>query len=114
MDDAFKVPSGTVRWLTDQAFQTRKRTVEIVVAKTVTFFNTFWFEGSKNEYRAVILQTGASAFLATGDSPWSAVAEGRTVELEPGVAIVQHVTFCGKDLGLRVWLHPDNVQGMLP
>lgn len=40
---------------------------------------------------------------------------GANVKLEPGFAIVQHVMFCGKDLGIDINIHPDNMnQSLLP
>jgi hypothetical protein len=103
------VPTKEIRWLTDQAFVTRKREVKIRVAESITFYNTFWDEGSRNVYKAVSLKDGTAASLITGISPWSAVAEGKTVNLEPGVAIVEESIFCGKVMRLTVHLHPSNV-----
>jgi len=109
----FKVPAKSIRWLTDQAFSTRKREVTLEVSETVSFYNTFWDGGSKNTYRAVKLETGETASLVTGSSPWSAVAEGKTVSLEPGIAVVEETVFCGKVMALRVHVHPENITALL-
>jgi len=49
----------------------------------VSFFNTFWDGGSRNQYVAVKLDSETTASLDVGSSPWNAVAEGKTVELQP-------------------------------
>ena len=36
------------------------------------------------------------------------------VELPPGVCVVEHVIFCGKDRGYRIVLRPENVAPLLP
>lgn len=109
MSNRFTVPAKEVKWLTSCAFSSKKRETRIVVTETVTFQNTFWDGGSKSEYRAVKLESGETAILDVGSSPWTAIAEGKTVTLEPGFAIVEHSVFCGKEVLLTVYLHPSNV-----
>lgn len=104
-----KIATKQIRWLTDQAFPTRKRSVRVVIGESVSFHNTFWDGGSKNTYRAVQLESGEAANLITGSSPWTALAEGKSIKLEPGIAIVEESVFCGKTMDLRVYLHPANV-----
>lgn len=109
----FYVPTKEIKWLTDKAFPSRKRKVRISVGERVSFYNTFWDGGSKNTYRAVKLEDGSVASLITGGSPWTAVAEGTTMDLEPGIAIVEETIFCGKNMCLTVHLHPSNVSPAL-
>lgn len=109
MSNRFKVSAKEVQWLTRSAFPTRKREVRIVVTEHVTFHGTFWDGGSKNEFVAIKLASGNTATLEVGSSPWTAIAEGKTVELQPGFAIVEHSVFCGKEMPLTVYLHPSNI-----
>lgn len=110
MANTFSVPAKEIRWLTDCAFPGyKKRKVNIEVTEKVYFSNTFWDGGSRNQYVAVRLESGEKAVLSKGSSPWNAIAEGKTVQLEPGIAIVEQSCFCGKDMPLRVYLHPSNV-----
>jgi hypothetical protein len=113
MLEGIVVPSKEISWLTERAFASSRREVRVDVTTSVTFHNTFWDGGSKNEYRAVRLADGRSASLETGSSPWTAVSEGVTVDLVPGVAIVERSTFCGKVQPLRVHLHPENAARLL-
>jgi hypothetical protein len=41
-------------------------------------------------------------------------AEVPTVALEAGRAIVCHKVFCGKDMGLTIYVHPSNLAKLLP
>jgi hypothetical protein len=36
------------------------------------------------------------------------------VTLKPGFAVLEHSIFCGKDMGLTFYLHPDNATKLLP
>jgi hypothetical protein len=110
---AITLPAKELSWLTKPAFASKKRNVRVEVTTRVSFYNTFWDGGSKNTYRAVRLADGNVASLDTGSSPWTAVAEGKTVELEPGVAIVEESIFCGKAMPLRIYLHPTNAAPLL-
>jgi len=107
------VPSKQIAWLTRPAFTSRKREAVLHVANQVTFHNTFWDGGSKNTYKAVKIEDGKVASLETGSSPWTAIAEGKTVTLEPGVVIVEESIFCGKVMKLHVYIHPSNVAPLL-
>jgi len=105
-----KVPAKNLRWLTAVAFPLNtKRTTTVEFTDTVSFFNTFWDGGSKNTYKCVRLLDGQTAELETGSSPYSAIAEGKTMKMEPGIAVVEETIFCGTVMGLRVYLHPANV-----
>ncbi len=110
MANTFRVSAKDVRWLTQAAFpESKKRTANIEITTKVYFNNTFWDGGSKNVYKAVKLESGEVASLIVGSSPWNSVAEGTTVELTPGIAIVEQSYFCGKEMPLRIHLHPDNL-----
>ena len=106
---SFYVPAKEIRWLTDKAFSTRKRKVRISVEERVCFSNTFWDGGSRNQYKAVKLEDGSTASLLVGGSPWTAIAEGKSLDLEPGICIVEDTVFCGKDMCLTVHIHPSNL-----
>lgn len=108
--NSITVSAKDLRWLTFKAFPSnKKRTITVIFTETVEFFNIFWDGGSKNTYKCVRLLDSQAAVLETGSSPWSAIAEGKMVQLELGYAIVEESIFCGKVMGLRVYLHPANV-----
>ena len=114
MKTELRVKAKDYKWLTDSAFSSRKRELIIIVTDKVSIYNTFWDGGSKNTYKAVQLESGNTANLITGSSPWTAISEGKSIQLEPGIAIVEQSVFCGKDMPLRVYIHPDNAVPLLP
>lgn len=83
-------------------------------AEAVTLLNAYWDGGSRTTYRGLKLDTG-EVFPADPqiENPFR-VPEAPTVALEPNKSIVAHVIFSGKDLGLRMFLHPSNMVDLLP
>lgn len=81
----------------------RKFSVSFV--DTMRFYDTNWSGGTKNEY-AAIGSNGAARFDAP--APWVNPVEGALIAMRPDVAIVEHSYFCGKDLGITIYLHPEH------
>ena len=96
------------------------RKFRLEVTTSVRCNDTWWDGGSKSDYAFVQLSTGVLRelpdFISGGFLPGSAAAHKAlsSVQLSVDCAIVQHSIFCGKDMGLRVFLHPDNVVKLLP
>jgi len=99
-----------VKRLVQTAFPGAKsrRTVKFE-SKTTYHVEDYWSGGSRNECRFVNLAT--MSVLSSEDIP----REKRQyianpfhlpicdVELQPGFVVVEHVWFCGKDLGFRIY-----------
>ena len=84
------------------------------VTTKVCLGDTQWGGGSRNQYMAVNLETGQmSPPLRSAIGTWPDMKEPM-VELHPGVVIVEHSIFMGKDTGITIHVHPENVQRMLP
>ncbi len=74
-----------------------------------------WSGGSRETYKAVELATGREVPAANHSSaPWNAGRQDRTITLQPGMAVVCHSMFCGKDMGLTFYVHPQNAATLLP
>ena len=74
-----------------------------------------WSGGSRTTYRAVNLETGATRAASDNMSaPWNSSRKDSRVDLRDGLAIVSHVYFCGKDLGLTIYVNPTNAAALLP
>jgi hypothetical protein len=74
-----------------------------------------WSGGSRDTYTIVRLSDGAAIQGSDNmSSPWDQSRRDRTVTLEPGVAVVEHTIFQGKDLGLTFYIHPSDAAAMLP
>jgi hypothetical protein len=89
----------------------------VVVCETVTIPMDagLWSGGSRNSYCGVDMVTGErSSVPFAHTSPWNGERKDIEVKLEPGKAVVESIMFQGKDLGLRIYLHPDNATKLLP
>lgn len=76
-----------------------------------------WDGGSREYFYGLNLETGETREMAgQSASPFSRdYSRGDTkVDLLPGYAIVRHSHFCGKDMGLEFFIHPDNATALLP
>ena len=73
-----------------------------------------WDGGSRELYRGIDLNSGRDAlFPGQSEAPWGKRAQC-TITLQPGYAVVEHTIFCGKDMGLTFYLHPENAAKLLP
>ena len=84
------------------------------VTTSVQMYDTYWSGGTRNQYRAVNLETGMVGEPGSGAFGNFLNPREPTVELPPGVAIVEHSMFMGKDVGITIHVHPANVRSMLP
>ena len=93
----------------------RGRKIRVVPATKVHIHGLNWDGGSRNRYRGCTLSGESTGSLDKYNrcAPWSNPAEGQTVELVPGVALVKHSIFCGHDTGLRIYVHPDSIPRLL-
>ena len=75
-----------------------------------------WSGGTRDVYSVVRLEDGKSmpATSWQGSHPYGQQRQDTTVKLEPGIAVVQHSMFCGKDMGLTFYVHPDNAAKLIP
>lgn len=73
-----------------------------------------WDGGSRDTYSAYRLADGAQVqFPGQHLSPWDN-RKDQQVTMQPGIAIIEHSVFCGKDMGLTFYLHPTDAAPMLP
>src|SRR5208282_5018879 len=74
-----------------------------------------WGGGSRDTYRFVELATGRSVPSPCQQSaPWSQERQEFNSPLPAGIAMVEHSMFCGKDMGLTFYVHPDSAAKLLP
>jgi len=93
------------------------KTFEARVCESVQLSGMYWDGGSRSSYRAVDLATGKVA-SATSDSTlppqFGGPMSAPTVQIPPGVVIVEHCIFCDKDMGLRIYVRPEDMSPLLP
>jgi hypothetical protein len=96
-------------------FGYRKRKASVVVTDRVTLTDLNWSGGSISRYTALDLATGAvSAKDHSRPAPWDNAAEGKTVDIPAGVAVVRTGTFLGKPGLMTIYVRPDNLPKLLP
>ena len=91
------------------------RTFAAEAREEVVFDSNYWSGGTRYTYRGIDLTTG-EVFQPESDEYGNPFINPNipTVKLEPGKAIVCHKVFCGKDMGLTIYVHPDNLTKLLP
>lgn len=74
-----------------------------------------WSGGTRESFSLIDLATGQTyPNRIESLSPFNGVRRELTIDLDPGMAIVRHSVFCGKDMGLEFFIHPDNAPALLP
>lgn len=89
----------------------RGRTYRVCPATRVRLDNLNWCGGSRSQYRACTLagESVGSADKWNTVAPWVNKAEGAEFELPQGAVMVEHQIFCGKDMGLRFYIRPEDM-----
>jgi len=111
-----KVSRKDVKVLVEATFpEYRGRKFRLMASNSVVLTDLNWSGGSRSVYRACTI-TGQS----TGDSskynaqaPWNNQAEGKVLSIPPGFVVVEHSDFCGKDMGLRIYVNPADMPKFL-
>jgi hypothetical protein len=107
--DARMVPSHLPGTYTGQKFKAR-----VTESVTIPIDAGLWSGGSRDKYHAIDLATGRQVEMpGQREAPWGDRREYQ-VTLEPGIAVVEHSIFCGKDMGLTFYMHPANAAALLP
>jgi hypothetical protein len=70
----------------------------------ITFYDTNWSGGTKNEYRFVHVTGKVVALHAP--APWTTPIEGKMVELPANVLVVVRQYFCGMEVGISIYANP--------
>ena len=73
-----------------------------------------WDGGSRDTYRALRLSDGAEIPLSDGDAAFHGKQQDQTYTLAAGIVVINHCIFRGKDMGIRIYMHPDNAAPLLP
>ena len=102
MNTTIKLRKAQVKKVLEATFPNyRGRTYEITFQNKITFHDTNWGGGTKNEYR-LVRSDGKTAGLPVS-APWANPVEGKTVEIPEDVLVVCNTVFCGKKLGITIY-----------
>lgn len=117
MQDIIYLSSRDVpAWLRSlDGYRGRKFKMRVSESVSVSNHEGYWDGGSRTLHFAC--RTSDGQVLALDDTrkhPFH-VRPGSTVyKTEPGIAIVAHSIFCGKDTGLTFYVHPVDAPRLLP
>lgn len=101
--------------LKDKFPQTRSFRVTPTLVHTINAQDGAWSGGSRTLHTAARLQDWATVPISdTFSAPWNPNRTFQTIELKSGFCILQHGHFLGKDAGVHIFCHPDNVAPLLP
>jgi hypothetical protein len=95
------------------------KTYRVAVAECPINVKSYWDGGSRSYFKFIRLDMrldGASDTIEVPQqSAFDKQIEGAEhVQLVPGLACVEHSYLRGKDMGIRVYVHPDNAPKLLP
>jgi len=102
--------------LTKRAFPdyTGKK-ISIEVCSTPIDVRSYWDGGSRTYFKFMKLDGSAYSVTVPPQSAFDAKVQGaEAVNLVPGLACVSHIYFCGEDLGINIYIHPENAPKLLP
>lgn len=75
---------------------------------------SYWDGGTRSYFKFVCLADGRVSIEVPVQSAFDKQIKGLDACTVPeGFVCVEHVIFCGKDLGLRLHVHPNNVAKLL-
>ena len=92
----------------------RGRKIFIVPQAYPLDVRSYWDGGSRSYYTFLNLATFERAAMPAQSAFDRQLAGADSVTLPTGIACIEHVIFCGKDLGIRIHVNPDNVARILP
>lgn len=108
-----KLNKSQVRPILARSFPSYKgRKFAIEFTTRVTFYDTNWSGGTRNQYVAINANGKVAGFSAP--APWNNPIEGMTIDLPEDVLIVEHSDFCGHDMGIRIYANPCHLPKYLP
>jgi hypothetical protein len=71
----------------------------------ITFWDTNWSGGTKNNYRFVKKDGQTAEFNAP--APWCNPVEGMEIELPDDVLVIKEGFFCGHEMGITIIANPN-------
>jgi len=87
----------------------RGRTIQVAVTGGTLDLASYWEGGSRN-YFVFVRFADLKAVPMPEQGPYDRpVAGADKYQMRPGIAVVKHTLFQGKDLGITIYVHPENV-----
>jgi len=97
------------------AYKGKKFKAQVTEQVTIPADAGLWSGGSRDLYTLINFESGVQIEMPNQQAaPWSHTRRDQTIDLKPGFAVVKHSDFCGHDMGLTFYVHPDNAARLLP
>lgn len=107
----------TIRAIVEATFPDyRRKTVSIKASESVELHDLNWSGGTRNEYRAALLDgsaSGGSTLPYSHLHPDQNHAEGKSVPVPQGAVLVRGGSFCGKPSMLTIYVNPADMPRLL-
>lgn len=104
-----------VRHIAAMAFPSYRGDKFKVSTSAPSRLDSCWQGGSRDFYALIDLGTGQSIAIPENGTPFSNGGQIFTLaELPANIALIQHTIFCGKDLGITVYVNAVNLGKWLP
>jgi len=115
MTERIKLTKRDVAPILRRTFPNYKgRKFTLVLTDHVSLQDTNWSGGSKNDYVFVRIDGATAPIDTTAIPPWANPYEGQVVYLTSDIVCVEHCRFCGKDLGICIYVTPEAANRALP
>jgi len=96
-------------------YKGNKFKVVITESMTIPADAGLWSSGSRDHFQVVELFSAERRNAPNQNlDPWTSARQDRKVELKDGYAVVEHSYFQGKDMGLTIYINPNNAAALLP
>jgi hypothetical protein len=92
----------------------RKFKARIQDTLTIPMDAGLWSGGTRETYSVCTMDNGMREIPGQNLAPWDKTRGDRVVTIPPGIVVIEHSIFCGKDMGLTFYIHPDSAQKLLP
>lgn len=93
------------------------RKFSIEATTKVSLGHNYW-DGGTRHFKAFVSLENMQAKSLHSNHPFferTQLGAGyERAELPQGVAMVEHTIFCGHDMGITIYVHPDNMARLLP
>lgn len=108
-------PDGALSSIFKKAYPEYKgRKLRVTTTKSVDV-RSYWSEGSRDFFKFVNLDSLAVSGSIPAQSAFDRPLNGAEhVPLQDNWACVMHRIFCGKDMGLTLYIAPENANALLP
>ncbi len=90
------------------------RTFAVEVQESPVDVASCWDGGTRSYFRLLRLSSGKMLTVSGANPMHPGTLSGKdTYTAKPGYVLVEHCYFCGKDMGLRAYFHPEDVAPQL-